>query len=60
MESSPAAIPPERGRSYAEGGAVFDTRRQGPTLKARCEGSLPEAYRVSATLDDGGTVKVAW
>jgi uncharacterized Zn finger protein len=40
------------GRRYFEDGAIFDARRQGNTLKARCQGSRDEAYRVEATLGD--------
>jgi uncharacterized Zn finger protein len=41
-----------RGRPYFRNGAVFNPRRSGQTLKAQVEGSLPEPYRVSVTLDD--------
>lgn len=41
----------QRGLSYFRNGAIFDARRQGTTLKARCEGSRPQAYRVQVTFD---------
>ena len=41
------------GRSYVENGSVFDQRIQGATLKARCQGSLPQPYRLRAVLGDG-------
>ena len=44
----------ERGRSYARADAVFNPYRQGTTLKALCQGSLPQPYRVQATLGPGG------
>src|SRR5262245_8008287 len=42
------------GRSYFERGAIFDARRAGVTLKARCSGSRGEAYRVHATFNAKG------
>src|SRR5579883_493340 len=39
-----------RGAAYADRGAVFDTRRQGATLKARCHGRQGGPYRVEVTL----------
>lgn len=44
----------ERGRGYFRSGAIFDARRQGMVLKARCRGSQPEAYQVQVTFDAGG------
>lgn len=44
----------DRGYSYFRHGAIFDARRQGMTLKARCEGSSADAYRVEATLGEAG------
>jgi uncharacterized Zn finger protein len=41
-----------RGQSYFRNGNIFDTRRQGMTLKGRCQGSLPQAYRVQVTFND--------
>jgi uncharacterized Zn finger protein len=40
-----------RGQNYFHGGNIFDTRRQGMSLKARCQGSRPQAYRVQVTFD---------
>ena len=42
------------GQRYARDGSIFNARRQGPTLKARCQGSRDEAYHVQATLGDKG------
>jgi uncharacterized Zn finger protein len=42
------------GQQYARRGAVTDTRHQGMTLKARCQGSRPDAYRVEVTFDREG------
>src|SRR5579884_541737 len=39
---------------YYRNGAIFDTRRQGTTLKARCQGSRSEAYRLWVTLGPSG------
>ncbi len=44
----------EKGQSYFRAGAIFDTKRQGRTIKARCEGSQAEAYRVKASFDEKG------
>lgn len=44
----------ERGRRYVAWGAVFEGRRRGPVLRARCEGSGQEAWRVRVTLDATG------
>jgi hypothetical protein len=44
----------ERGRRYVAWGAVFDGRRRGAVLRARCEGSGQEAWRVRVTLDPTG------
>lgn len=44
----------ERGRRYVAWGAVFDARRRGAVLRARCEGSGQEAWRVRVTLDPAG------
>jgi uncharacterized Zn finger protein len=41
----------ERGEAYFRNGSIFDTRRQGATLKARCEGSQGGPYRVEVTFD---------
>jgi len=42
------------GQDYAANGAIFDTRRQGLTLKARCQGNSGGPYRVEATFADAG------
>lgn len=44
----------ERARAYASDGSLFNLRRQGDTLKAQCQGSLPRPYSVEATLGAGG------
>lgn len=41
----------QRGQQYYRRGAIFETRRQGMTLKARCEGSRSAAYRVEVTFN---------
>src|SRR5437879_3172855 len=46
----------ERGEEYFRSGAIFDAKRQGRTLKARCEGSRDEAYRVRVTFDEEGKI----
>lgn len=47
------------GAEYAHDGAVFEARRQGMTLKARCQGSQPDAYRVEVTFDAQGIADAA-
>jgi uncharacterized Zn finger protein len=42
------------GESYWRDRSIFNARRQGQTLKARCQGSRAEAYQVQATLDKKG------
>src|SRR5262249_3508320 len=44
----------ELGQDYLDDGAVRSPRRQGATLKARCQGSSPEAYRVWVRFDARG------
>lgn len=44
----------ERGRKYFHNGAIFETRRQGSMLKALCEGSMPQPYRVRVSFDEKG------
>ena len=34
------------GRRYFENEAILDPRRQGSALKARCQGSMPQPYRL--------------
>ena len=46
----------ERGMQYLRTGAIFEARRQGQTLKARCEGNRAIPYRVEASLGDDGRV----
>jgi len=43
----------ERARGYTRG-ALFNQRRQGATLKAQCQGSLPHPYSVQVTLSPSG------
>jgi uncharacterized Zn finger protein len=40
------------GQQYFEDDAIFQARRRGTTLEARCQGSRDEAYRVQATFKD--------
>jgi uncharacterized Zn finger protein len=44
----------QRGQQYFRNGHISHTRRQDMTLKARCEGSRPEPYRVEVTFADEG------
>jgi len=46
----------QRGQRYHRDGFIFDTRRQGTTLKARCHGSQGGPYYVEALFDDEGLV----
>ena len=48
-----------RGKSYFTGDRVFDTRRQGLTIKARCEGTAPEPYRLEVTFGKGDAIAAA-
>jgi tetratricopeptide (TPR) repeat protein len=52
-----------RGRSYFRNGHIVEPIRRGDTIEARCIGSEPAPYRVTATLapagDTGGTPKRA-
>lgn len=43
-----------RGRAYARKGMIFDPRREGDRLRARCRGSSGGPYRVEATLGPTG------
>ena len=45
------------GRSYFENEAVFDLRRQGSSLKARCQGSMPQPYRLGVAFGAEGIRK---
>ena len=42
------------GRSYFEDEAVFDLRRQGDALKALCQGSMPQPYRLRVAFGAEG------
>lgn len=44
----------QRGRSYARGGHIFNTRRTGQTLKALCHGTQGGPYRLEVTLTQSG------
>lgn len=41
------------GRSYFESGSVFDLRVQGAALRARCQGTMPQPYRLRVSLGGG-------
>jgi uncharacterized Zn finger protein len=47
------------GERYFRDGSVFNARRQGRTLKARCQGSRDQAYQVEVTLGDKGIAEAA-
>lgn len=42
------------GRSYFENEAIFDSRRQGSALKAYCQGSMPQPYRLRVAFGAEG------
>lgn len=42
-----------RGEHYFRDGMIFNARRAGTTLQARCHGSGGNIYRVRATIEDG-------
>ena len=42
------------GRDYLENDAVFDMRRQGSTLRACCQGTMPHPYRLRVAFGSGG------
>jgi uncharacterized Zn finger protein len=44
----------QRGQKYFRDDRIFDTRRVGMTLKAKCEGSRSTPYRVEVTFKDIG------
>src|SRR6266702_4596702 len=46
-----------RGEKYFRGDKIFDTRRAGMTLKAKCEGSRSTPYRVEVTFNDTGVAE---
>ena len=47
------------GRSYFEDQAVFDLRRQGSSLKACCQGSMPQPYRLRVAFGAEGIIAEA-
>ncbi|MDQ3803191.1 MAG: SWIM zinc finger family protein [Acidobacteriota bacterium] len=49
----------ERGETYYRDGAVLEPIRQAMELRAQCEGSGYEPYRVSATLAKGGIAETS-
>lgn len=49
----------DRGESYYRDGAVMEPVRQGTELRAQCEGSDYEPYRVSATLAEDGIAETS-
>ena len=49
----------ERGEEYYEAGAITDPVRQGMELRAECEGSQYQSYRVRATLTPDGIASAA-
>ncbi|HUX88427.1 MAG TPA: SWIM zinc finger family protein [Chloroflexota bacterium] len=49
----------ERGLQYSRTRAIFEARRQGNTLKARCEGNRAIPYRVQATLGANGQLSAS-
>ena len=42
------------GRNYFEDEAIFDLRRQGSSLKACCQGSMPQPYRLGVAFGTEG------
>ena len=44
----------QRGQKYFRDNRIFDTRRAGMALKAKCEGSRSTPYRVEVTFDNTG------
>ena len=45
------------GHSYFESRAIVDPRRQGKALKAWCQGSMPQPYRLQASFEHRGVVE---
>ena len=43
-----------RGYNYFDGGNIYNTVRQGMTLKANCYGTMPKPYRLEITLSKDG------
>src|SRR5687767_12359295 len=46
----------KRGMRYFNDGSIFDGRREGLSLKARCEGSQGGPYRVRVRLKEAGGI----
>src|SRR5438309_11319045 len=46
----------QRGQTYYNSDAIFNTRQQGMAMKARCQGSRSQAYRVEVTFNNAGIV----
>src|SRR5438067_12981202 len=46
----------QRGQTYYNSDAIFNTRQQGMALKARCQGSRSQAYRVEVAFNNAGIV----
>jgi len=44
----------QKGMSYFSHGAIYESRRKGQTLKARCRGSQASAYNLQATFGPAG------
>lgn len=44
----------QRGTGYYHQGRIYNPRRQGQQIKAQCQGSMPEPYRVEITLGPEG------
>ncbi len=44
----------QKGQPYFKQGSIFETYREGDTLKGRCHGSRDSAYRVEANLGTSG------
>ena len=44
----------QRGQSYYEGGAIYDQRREGMTLKSKCSGSQAPFYRQEVLFNSKG------
>jgi uncharacterized Zn finger protein len=47
----------DKGWDYYRSGAIIEPIRQGNTIRAYCEGSQYEPYRVSATMGDKGIIE---
>src|ERR1051326_2134904 len=49
----------DRGKAYFEGGVLVEPLRQGLELRAECEGSEYDPYRISVTLDAEGVLETS-